>query len=69
MLTFISVIDKSCQKDEGNHRNVTLSISDKTDPPMMCLLGGLSHGTEIDFDVKNAQLMIDFLQKNVIDRG
>ena len=66
MVTFIDIIDKSCNVGEDTPRQVSLSISDKTTPPTMTMLGGLSHASVIEFDKVNAQKMIDFLQKNVI---
>ena len=68
MLKFIKVIDKSCEVAPGVNRNVSLSISDKTEPETMKILGGLDHGSCIEFDKVNAQLLIDYLQKNVIDK-
>ena len=67
MVRFIDVIDKSCEVSDGVNRKVSLSISDKTTPKKMTLLGELNHGAEIEFDKVNAQLLIDYLQKNVID--
>ena len=64
MLKFIDVIDLTSEKDEGRYRKTSLSISDKN-KDRLCLLGGLSHNTEITFDKQNAKKMIDFLQQIV----
>lgn len=68
MLTFISLIDLSTKKDEGNFRKVSLSHSNTSYPGRLCLLGGLSHNTNITLDKENAQKMIDFCQ-SIIDNG
>lgn len=66
MLDFIDVIDLSSEKDEGCHRKVTLAESDQNKDNHLCLLGGISHNTNITFNKTNAQKMIDFCQK-IID--
>lgn len=68
MIKFIDIIDKSCEVAKGRNRKVSLIINDKTTPEKMTLSGGLAHNTEITFDKVNALKMIDYLQKNVIDR-
>ncbi len=65
MAQFISVIDLTTKKDEGNCRKVSLAFgftTEKEPAKKLCLLGVLPHNTEITFDKENAQKMIDFCQ-------
>lgn len=65
-LSFIEVTDETCEPDEGNKRVVSLAFNPKK-PKTLHLLGGLSHSTEISFDEKNAQDMIDWLRKFILE--
>lgn len=65
MIDYITFEDVTTKKDDGKSRQVSLSFSDISYPDRLCLLGALPHNTEITFDPKNAQKMIDFLQKIV----
>lgn len=66
MLTFIDIKTyKGSQEEPGKS---SLSFSDKSYPDRLCIVGGLLHSSEITFDKQNAQKMIDFLQKHIIDK-
>ncbi len=67
MITFIdvNVYDGSNVFDKPS--KTSLSFSDKTYPDRLCIVGTLPHNSEISFDKVNAQKVIDFLQKNIID--
>ena len=66
MLIFIDV--KKFKGKNPNEEPTTgyLSFSSNSFPDRL-FVSSLSHGDEITFDKANAQKMIDFLQKNVID--
>ncbi len=68
MLKFIDVIvyNKTKQNVPGSYNTSSLSISDKSYPDRLCVIGVLPHNSEISFDKENAQKMIDFCQK-IID--
>ena len=54
--------------DPNIPNKTSLSFSDKTYPERLCVVGTLSHNSEISFDKTNAQKMVDFLQKNIINK-
>ena len=66
MLNFIDI--KTYRESQEEPRKSSLSFSDKSYPDRLCIVGGLPHSSEITFDKQNAQKMIDFLQKNIIDK-
>ena len=65
-LTFIDV--KKHKRNDPNEvpESAHFSFSDKSYPNRL-FVSILCHGDEITLDKANAQKMIDFLQKNVID--
>lgn len=69
MLTFIDVkVFDNSEPDPNIPCKTSLSFSDKTYPDRLCIVGTLPHNAEITFDKANAQKVIDFLQKNIIDK-
>jgi uncharacterized pyridoxamine 5'-phosphate oxidase family protein len=68
MLTFIDVNRYQTSKTDEKPTTGYLSFSDNDgNPKNRLFVSSLSHGDKITFDKTNAQKMIDFLQKNVID--
>lgn len=70
-LEFIEVIDLTTEKDEDRNRTVTFSHTywkDEKDAAILSVLGGLSHATKFTFDKINAQKLVDFLQKRIINQ-
>ena len=67
MLKFIDVINISRDKGIETNRKCSFSISDKR-PDELVVLGVLHHNSNITFDKQNAQKLVDFLQKNIIDK-
>lgn len=68
MLTFIDIKDVTeCKTPHHTNkpRIVSLSLSDKTYPHQVTLLGNLPHNSTLTFDKENAQKMIEYLQKIV----
>lgn len=67
-LKFIEVVDETCELDDGNCRHTTFAYGGKKDKPHhLRVLGNLPHCTNITFDKLNAQRLIDFLQREIID--
>ena len=58
---YISAIDMTTAPDETHYRKVSLGYNSKH-PNTLELLGNLSHCTEITFDKKNAQKLINWLE-------
>ncbi len=53
-------------KDLTNDRVSSLSYGGKNIPATLTVLGNLPHNTVISFDQKNAKILIDWLQKNIL---
>jgi hypothetical protein len=66
MLTFIDVNKFKGKGPEEKPSTAHFSFSDKSFPNRL-FVSSLHHGDELTFDKVNAQKLIDFLQKNVID--
>ena len=60
-MEFIDVIDANDEKTSS------FAISNKV-PNRLQIVGGLRHSSEITFDKKNAQKLVDFLQNNIINK-
>ncbi len=66
-LKFITIIDETCEKDDGNCRHSSFAYGGMRDKSHhLRIVGNLPHNTNITFDKTNAQKLIDFLQKEVI---